>query len=300
MRLFRHNEDTSAKEGVGTGGDARVLLDQTAATVTAVVDGSSYGWDALDWAAAEAAVRGRALRIVHVLTWPWSLDPFGNLTVGVADRHVRETAQSVLDAAVERARSVAPSLQVTAELQVADQGTSVRPQGPDDLIVVGRQLRLGRLDRLAAASARRLALRSSVPVIVVRLADAESHGPSTGRVLVGLDGDAGTARILDFAFRAARRRGIGLTVLHVSGIRDQVASENVDNALRLWRAAFPDVNVQIKIAPGLPAQALVDESSGAALVVLGSPKHGRLHQALFGSVAGGVLRSAGSPVVIVR
>lgn len=299
MRLFRHKEtaDTSAKPGVGSGGDARVLLDRTAATVTVVVDGGPFGWDALDWAAAEAAVRGRALRIVHVVTWPWSLDPFGNLTVGVADRHVRQTAQSVLDTAVERARSVAPSLQITAQLQVADQGTSVRPQGPDDLIVVGRQLRVA---RLATASARRFALRSSVPVTVVRLVDAESHGPSTGRVLVGLDGETGTARILDFAFRAARRRGIGLTVLHASGIRDQTATDAVANALRLWRDAFPDVNVQVKVVPGPPAQALVDESSGAALVVLGSPKHGRLHQALFGSVAGAVLRSAGSPVVIVH
>lgn len=290
MRLIRHKEvETLAKPGV--------LLDQTAATVTVVVDGSSSGWDALDWAAADADVRDRALRIVHVITWPWSLDPFGNLTVGIADRQVRETAQSVLDEAVERARSVAPSLQITAQLQVADQGTSVRPRGPDDMIVVDRQLRVG---RLAPGSARRLALRSSVPVTVVKLADAESHGPSTGRVLVGLDGETGTRAILDFAFRAARRRGIGLTVLHAAGIRDQAAGDAVANTLRLWQLAFPDVSVRVKIVPGSPAQALVDESSGAALVVLGSPKHGRVHQALFGSVAGDVLRYAGSPVAIVH
>ena len=308
MRLFRRltrrpgavAAHTSATLDVGPAAETPVLVGQKAATVTVVVDGGRSGWDALEWAAAEADVRGRALRIVHVFTWPWSLDPFGNLTVGVADAHARQAAESVLDEAVERARSAAPSLQITTQLQSAAQGAVVHPRTPEDLIVVGRRLRLGRLDRLATASARRLALNSTVPVAVVGLVGENSRGPSTGRVLVGVNDKAGPAAALDFAFRAARRRGIGLTVLHASEARDHAASDVVDNALRVWRDAFPDVNVRQKLVPGPAAQALVEESSGAALVVLGSPNRGRLRRALFGSVARDVLGSTAGPVAIVR
>jgi hypothetical protein len=111
MKLSRGKEGrladgTSATLGVGTGGDARALLDQTAATVTVVVDGGPSRWDALDWAAAEAAARGRGC--ASCTPSRGSLDPFGNLTVGVADAHVQQTAQSVLDAAVARAVPLLP------------------------------------------------------------------------------------------------------------------------------------------------------------------------------------------------
>jgi nucleotide-binding universal stress UspA family protein len=40
------------------------------------VDGRIRGWEALAWAAAEAAAQGRPLRIVHVVEWPTASDAF--------------------------------------------------------------------------------------------------------------------------------------------------------------------------------------------------------------------------------
>jgi nucleotide-binding universal stress UspA family protein len=249
----------------------QLAIGRETATVTVVVDGSTSGWDALEWAAAEASVRDHGLRIVHIVNWPWALDPFGNLTVGVGDSHVRQQAEAVLDEAVQRARSVSSSLAITTRLQMG----TVIPES-SDLVVVGRRLR-GR------------ALRTKDSVAVVGLVGEGSRGPSTGRVVVGVDGKSGSAAALEFAFRAAERRGLGLTVMHA-----------VDVALTSWRDAFPGVEVQNKVVDGPAAPALVAESAGAALVVLGAPKHGRLHRVLFGSVARDVLRFVRSPVAVIR
>jgi len=47
--------------------------------ILVAVDGYPHGWDALEWAAAEAAARACALRIVHVINWsPLTSDAFGS------------------------------------------------------------------------------------------------------------------------------------------------------------------------------------------------------------------------------
>jgi hypothetical protein len=52
------------------------------------------------------------------------------------------------------------------------------------------------------------------PVVVVQLGDQHRPGPSAGRVVLGIDGTPGAAAAVVYAFQAAARRGIGLTVIH--------------------------------------------------------------------------------------
>ena len=275
------------------------LQRRSAGAVMVVVDGGASGSQALEWAAAEAAVRCRALRIVHVVPRLWTADPFGNLITSADEPAMREAAEAVVAEAVEQARSVVPSLEITTHLEATAPGAVAEAVNDETLIAIGRRLRSGLLGRFAGSPAERVAQRTGVPVAVVGLADHPSRGPSAGRVVVGVDGNAGPASALGFAFRAARRRGTGLTVLHAYDSRHLVTSDALDDALQVWRDAFPDVEVRREFVPATPAQALVAEAPGAAMVVLGPGRHGRLRRTLFGSVARDVVRSASVPVAIV-
>ena len=134
-------------------------------------------------------------------------------------------------------------------------------------------------------------------------------------MVVGVDGTEGSTAALGFAFRAALRRGVGVTALHawlprhptdVEGKVDDLDSGQsfrhhmFDAALTIWRDAFPEVDVQPKLVPAPAGPALLAESTAAALLVVGSSGHGRVHGTLFGSVGQTVLRSAHSPVAVVR
>jgi nucleotide-binding universal stress UspA family protein len=54
------------------------------------------------------------------------------------------------------------------------------------------------------------------------------------------------------------------------------------------------------VLPGDPATALIAESVGAALVVVGSRRRGRVRTRWLGSVGGTLVRRSRSPVVVVR
>jgi nucleotide-binding universal stress UspA family protein len=86
---------------------------------------------------------------------------------------------------------------------------------------------------------------------VVELAGAQACGPSAGRVVVGLDGTDGSDAALAYAIQAARRRGVGLTAVHVR------ASSDDPDRLR-WieercRASFAAIAQPIAIGAGLGA-----------------------------------------------
>jgi nucleotide-binding universal stress UspA family protein len=91
---------------------------------------------------------------------------------------------------------------------------------------------------------------------------------------------------LGLAFRAALRRGVGVTVLAKPG---PVLKE----ALRMCQDAFPEVPFR-RVSP----LALASESAGAALTVLDARPHGRLHRAFTSSSSEAVLRSRRGPIVV--
>jgi nucleotide-binding universal stress UspA family protein len=124
--------------------------------------------------------------------------------------------------------------------------------------------------------------------------------------------------VLACAVRLADALGEELIVLHVAApdpdfvgyeagpqsVRDQVAARLREDHRKLEE--------RVKLASGShPARALMVQGSaaeridehaarlGAALIVLGSHGHGRLHQLLVGSVTNAVLKRATIPVVIV-
>ena len=285
------------------------------APIVVGVDGSRAALDALDWAAAEAAIRRRPLRVVHAFAWPGALDRFGVFT-GTADYGCRAGAEQVLEEAVTRARSVTPDGDVTPWLAIGAAAPAMLEQALDaDLIVLGNR-GFGRLRGLISPSVGvQVVACATCPVAIVHPFHRVPPGPSVARVVVGVGDSTQSIDAIGYAFQAAAQRGVGLTAVHAwaprgpadleGDVDDAAAAEYrerrlLQGALAGWIGQFPDVTVEPKLVRARPAHALITESAGAALTVVGSRGRGVVRGALLGSVSQMLLRHAHSPVAVLR
>lgn len=272
-------------------------------------------WAALEWSAAEAAARQSPLRIVHTFPLPPGLDGTGNVPAGPALHAGQQAARRVLDQATCRAQAIAPDLPITAYLQPGPTVPGlVRERGDDSMVVVGRPgTTRGWPWPSARSTSRRLTRHSSTPVIVVGLSPATSTpGPSAGSVVVGLDLEHPVGPVLDFAFAAASRRHVGVTVVHswAPSTRDRrypdreatawaLREQRLSDALEPHQSAFDDVPVRRHLTTEPAPSALANESVGAALLVVGIRPSAVSFLPLRGKVADLVVRNVRVPVGVV-
>ncbi|MCZ2826222.1 MULTISPECIES: universal stress protein [unclassified Modestobacter] len=140
------------------------------------------------------------------------------------------------------------------------------------------------------------------------------------RVVVGVDGSAGSREALAWALAAAGRRGAVLEVVSVFPVDlwwadAQVADPTRVDALRadadartraLVEEVRPDpgtgadVPIEVVVVPGPPAEHLVQVAEGASLLVVGSRGRGAVRSTLLGSVALHCSAHASCPVVVVH
>lgn len=221
-------------------------------------------------AAREAAAADTRLHVVHAYVWPLFPSNGGE---------EREHAQEVVDNAAAYARTVEPGLVVApavadgAPIPVllrAATRTALVILGGHGLVAVGA-------DPCSSVSIQ-VAARAAAPVMFVR--GEERAGP----VVVGLDGSPDAAAALRLAIVAARRRHIGLIVLHAAGAR--CASEADTARLAVHR-----------VVEGPADEALVRESETASLLVVGAQGD---RPTLLGPVTQTVLRHASCPVLVAR
>jgi nucleotide-binding universal stress UspA family protein len=275
------------------------------------VDGSWSARDALDWAAAEAAVRTRSLSIVYACPPPVEPDPLApvaSVPVGVG-----ESAEMVLQEAATRARAIAPGIEVTTRALIGSPVAALLSL-PGELLVVGAR-GLGRVrSALVGSVSIAVSARAACPVVVVPSSGRVAPRGSGARVVVGADGSDLSAAAIGFAVGAAAQRDVGVTAVHawtpppadVGGFRDDrpaaraVEEHRLAAALAPWRERFPGVDVDLRVVQADPVRALADASAGAALVVVGSRGRGCMTGILFGSVSHGVLHEAHCPVAVVR
>ena len=283
MKLFRGGQTASAVPATAAGPDHGPVI--------VLVKGTEDSRDAVEWAAAEAAARHSELRIVHASPWARVLDPFGNATV---DPRVREAAEKVVEVAEHRARRIASGLRIGTIVfpgkPAAALARAAEHGGRQSLLVLGHHHRSGR------SSISRLSRRTPNSVAVIGLTSPYAPGSSAGRVVVGVDGNGGPQPVLGFAFRAARRRGTGLTIVHATCVDRR---SDIEETVRVWQMAYPDVDVRWSVTTGPADSAILAESAGAALTVIGSTTHGWLRRLLYGSTACTVQRLARGPVVVV-
>jgi nucleotide-binding universal stress UspA family protein len=285
-------------------------------SILVTVNGGPDGWDALDWAAAEAEARRCDLQIVCFFEWHLTVDAYGTMPFIAGDAGAGEAAERIVDDAAIRARAVASTLQISTRIQEGSNIAALRHVREGALLVLPGHGAGGRFETSPFRSMHRshswrVARQSGCPVVAVTLAHTSAPAPSAGRVVVGVSGSHQHPAALEFAFQAARRRGVGITALHAwpdtrnhlqFGDPSAVDLQNraaLENPLRLSRARFPDVEVRQRFVPGrAAAAALIAESTGASLLVIGSRRR-RLPQARIAPVGRDVLRAAPCPVAIV-
>lgn len=249
------------------------------AAIVVAVSAAGRRWDALAWAAAEAYDRCRPLQIVHVVRWPpLAFDPFGALPADLGAEALAAGGLTV-EEAESHARSIAPSLRIDSVVQMGNPASGILRAGAAGAMIVLGQRHGRRLPRLLVSSTVTcVARRAQCPVAVIGLHD-DLAGPSAARVVALLDSAADAVRTLDFAFDAAQRRGIGVTVMRstgTGGIRQDATQE----LLAVYRPAYPTVDILEQI-PAQPIRAaLVGAARGAALVAVGASLRRQVRRAV--------------------
>jgi nucleotide-binding universal stress UspA family protein len=138
------------------------------------------------------------------------------------------------------------------------------------------------------------------------------------RIVVGIDGSQGARRALEWAVAEAKLRDAHLVVVHAWLEPAAVAVGSVitaggaepevfeDAAWRTVTELLAEVDttglpqgIETHVVAGAPARALLDASTDADLVVVGSRGHGGFTGLLLGSVSQQVAHHATCPVVII-
>lgn len=280
------------------------------------VDGSPESKVAVDWAARDAALRGAALKLVHVLvppavmTFPEVPMPPGYLQWQEDEgRKLLEAARETVTEAV-RGASVevstdmlsGPSVPVLAEESAGAQ-----------MIVVGSRGRGALARGLLGSISTGLAHRAHCPVAIIHDQDPLMPHPAQAPVVVGVDGSPASEHALAIAFEQASFRGVDLVAVHAwsdNGVFEFPGSdwtalqaageETLSERLAGWQERYPDVLIRRVVVADKPAHQLLEQAESAQLLVVGSHGRGGFTGMLLGSVSTSVVHGARMPVIVAR
>lgn len=267
-------------------------------------DGKPDSLAALAWAATTASLRGEAVVAITIvdhreaprgIAWPESY---------WAEAH--ETARAVMaqwpDVPFRTERHTGHVIPTLVEYA---RGSSMLVVGSKGHGLVGELVR----GSVSQGTAR----HAVVPVVVVRT----PQNPGSGRIVVGSDGSESSMRALEFACETALLTGdkvVALRAWHRApvlaapyGYLPPLGPDTIDEAevalgriVDELRASHPEVPIEAEIFYGAAERGLVDASSNASMVVVGSHGHSALGELLLGSVSRAVLHQAQSPVAVVH
>jgi nucleotide-binding universal stress UspA family protein len=144
-----------------------------------------------------------------------------------------------------------------------------------------------------------------------------SNGESGQVVVVGVDGSDPSVAALSWAGRYGAATGATVRAVRVwhypssaglpagkmpESVDAEVEAQMRDELSEAVTKAKPDpsAHVETKIVYGHPAEALIDESRGQSLLVVGHRGHGGFTEVLTGSIAIHCVNHAACPVVVIR
>ncbi|WP_063053544.1 universal stress protein [Nocardia arthritidis] len=279
-------------------------------TVVAV-DGSAFSYHAVAWAAADAALYRRGLRIVASVRTgfgpgSWSTD---------TDAVRRRNGERILAKSRDIARKAAPDETLTVETELIDDPIVAYLTDRSRLsrMVVFGHRGLGAFTRRLPGSVSTAVIKNAhCPVAVVRSApatDAESAGMP---VLVGVKGTRDCGSAVRLAFDEASRREVELIALHawsdtrgtnlipsweaVRELEDAALAENLAG----FGERYPEVPVRRILAHDSPVRCLTDEARSAQLLVVGSCGRKGATGILHRSVTSALVNSVECPVIVAR
>ncbi|GLZ77740.1 universal stress protein [Actinorhabdospora filicis] len=258
--------------------------------VTVGIDGSGDALEAVEFAARAAVSHDRRLRIVHAYIWPLMRTP-----VGVSG--MRDQAEQWLRDAAAHATASAPGVTSDTEIVTGSAGAVLVAESRACALLVLGSRGLGGFGGLLLGSVgTQLASHAEAPVVIVR-----SGGTPGGPVVVGVDGSEPAEEAVGLAFDMAAASGVGVLAVHaddgdVSNYDRHLLAESLGG----YAGRYPDVPVEARHASGRAAQALVECSAGASLLVVGSRGRGGFKGLLLGSVSQAAVTHASCPVMVVR
>ncbi len=277
------------------------------------MDGSESAIRAAKWGAQEATLRGRGLTLAHAVVPVVASGIFG---MGVPPR--LDLIDDIRIGAITELTRIAADLDCTDVLIHVEIGTPsdlfLHASDTAELIVLGSRGRGGFADLLLGSVGTQVASHANCPVVVMR-ADPRA---GASEVVVGIDGSPHSLAALEFAFDEASRRGWNLVAVHAWDVPayDLIVSADgpisfplgnvADVEIRLaaevlagFKVEYPDVHVTENLVRSPAVQALLDASTNAALIVVGTRGRNVALGALLGSVSNGVLHKAKVPVAVV-
>jgi nucleotide-binding universal stress UspA family protein len=257
--------------------------------------------------------------VVHALVRHAAHVPLDPSPLGTAESTLRNLVEieHLIAEAVERARTVAPEVDVTAAVANGEPLTVLEAQSRTaELVVVGSRGMGGFVGLLVGSTAAHLAAHARCPVLVVR----EQPTPA-GPIVLGVDGSPAGEKAVDFAFAEAAMRGVGLVGVHAwtpwnapmrplrgpstpnanqPGALARSEERLLSEALAGHRERYPCVPVERTVVRGGPREALIEASRTAQLLVVGARGRGGFAGLLLGSVSQAMLHHAHCPVSVVR
>ncbi len=182
-----------------------------------------------------------------------------------------------------------------------------------DLVVIGSHRTRPVRSLLAGGLPTRVSAHAHCPVVLVN----DDWIPRDGSVVVGLGSDETSEPALRFAAEEALRRSTSLELVHAWQITPGEAMASaalivapdgfirgahraqLDDASRALRREFPNLPIVDILAQVPTADALIEASASAELVVIGTHHHEAEIGLLVGSVGGRLLRRLRVPVCVV-
>ncbi|MBV2361916.1 universal stress protein [Streptomonospora nanhaiensis] len=288
------------------------------------VDGSDSSRYALEWSANQAILRGRGLSIVTAVGPSEAAGPFREV-VPSGDEQVTDRerdAQALLDYARDWIVRLFPELPVRTRMPRARAADALLEEAalPEcTAVVVGSRGLSGLASAFVGSVGIELAANSPVPVVVLPKKHEAAYGV-TGRIIAGVDGSESSRRAVEFAFSQAAWTKSDLIAIcawqpmaaFVSAMGpvppeafdddavEATARRTAEAELAEMREAYPDVPVDLRTVRAHPVVALLEESTPADLIVVGSRGRGGFRGLMLGSVSQSVLHGAHGPVAVVR
>jgi nucleotide-binding universal stress UspA family protein len=284
------------------------------------IDGSASAGHAMAWAADAAARRHVSVHLVHTVTASAFAYAGGVAPPDAFFDDIEAAGRSYLadmEAQVCRAH---PKLAVRTTLVHGYPAPAlIGASAEARMLVLGSRGLGGFTGLLVGSTAVALAAHGHCPVAVIRGATPDQPPPSSGPVVVGVDGSPVSDSAVAVAFEEASLRGVPLVAVHAwtdytsdadyararMAMVDMCRVETEEEAVlaeRLagWSEKYPDVSVRRVVVRDRPARHLLDQAAEAQLLVVGCRGRGGFSGLLLGSTSQAVLHHTPCPVLVAR
>ncbi|WP_202638743.1 universal stress protein [Bailinhaonella thermotolerans] len=238
-------------------------------------DGSAAAWAAVEWAAAEARLHGRPLRVVHALHV--ARYEHGLRVMPPPHDLLHQAGERILAGTLDRLRDAFPGLEVSRALSADMAAATLAEEAVRAFEVVVGHEGHGKVTDLVLGSVG-LGASGHCPVVIVR---GRAAHPCR-EIVVAVDPARDCSAELAYGFREASAHGALLRVLHVVALSHLLRSGSeapappladawhaIRRVLAPWRGRYPAVRLRADVVQGIVVPALLGASLGADLLVVG-------------------------------